>query len=191
MDFLNQLAVQVEAPEHKEPLTRHPCGTFSGYVDSVAIKNNDGQKIYEIFLTTREGRVSHSKWVNTDLEIQKAKHDSNTREMVLRNIAQHKQLMCNLGLWSREESKAKRWDEVQSAYEQIVGRKCLVAVKLKKDSTEWTRAYINPFKEGFQDVVDAIQPKPAPRNQAPAGYPQNNPAARQPGIDSFNDDIPF
>ena len=216
MGYLDSLSIGLPASP-SGGFKDHPFGTFNGRIEAVKPKVYNNEKdVYDLIVLTSGGRVFHRMWGISNKEIMQSRNDEKARGQLLSNIATHKQLMVDLGIWGEEEAESKGMQAVFMAYGQVQGCMCKVIVKPgthTKNGGIVRSTTVTKYQENFVDIVDEHQPEvqqssgqqygqqPPNQNQynpgqppvqeygqqTPQGYNNSNP----PGVGSMLDGIPF
>lgn len=154
----------------------HPIGTFPGKIEEITEKDHEGRSLYEVLITTPEGRAKTTVWVNSAAALDQT--DNDQVEKYVKGMARMLRVYRDLGL---KEPDGKDETELEKAVYGRLGewidRDCQIVVKANKNDANNPIVFINA-PQGAKKVTansGTYTPPASAFDNVPAIHPDSIP----------------
>jgi hypothetical protein len=193
LDFLDQITNQADQ-ESIPDFQPHPLGSYAGVVTEVKQKTIKDKPVWEIFVKTAHGVTNHNRWgfspAEMSLGAQRTSAGEEQRDKMVQTVARHKRLFVEMGIFTAEEAKSVKWNDILGSWVKLQGRPCNIVVKPDQKKQGYTMSFLNGPNDK-PDLNEGSVGAPPPKSSRNGSATPFDDDLKPPGLDSDLGSIPF
>lgn len=168
-DFLNQLSSTIAPSTGFRQLAP---GKYDGQITGIVQKELNGSPVWEIDVTTPQGKTNALIWGFNPIDLHLAEQDfragnqdSKYLQGVTKTIDKAKKMLCDTGVWdakNMDDVKSRPWSggerSVLGSLAKMIGKPCSVVVQPRNDDASKMNVFINAPRTAQSSIPSFDQP---------------------------------